>query len=58
MANPPGHIGLISENHPGTTEEIESGCEEGGVPFWSSFPDLLTDKSEAKAEELSEAMRW
>jgi hypothetical protein len=38
--DPPGHIGLISENHPGITVDIQSGC--------SLFPSSSMDTADAE----------
>ena len=43
--DPPGHIGLISENHPGITAEIQSGC--------SLFPSSSIDTVEAEDTPFS-----
>lgn len=61
--NSPGHIGLISENQPGITAEIESGCvllllesvskDAGAPPFSSSSLGLFTGKSAAAADPVS-----
>lgn len=54
--NPPGHIGLISENHPGMTDDMWALVSNAAAPFSSPSLGLFNGESVAAATVVGSAM--